>query len=58
MTRFRPLKRGVSYLFPSALYKGEVILGKSPKTKENQGFPGPQAQKVLDEYPGIRKAAV
>ena len=46
MTRFRPLKRGVSYLFPSALYKGEVILGKSPKTKENQGFPGPQAQKV------------
>jgi hypothetical protein len=39
MTRFRASKSGVSYLFPSTPYKGEVILGKSPKSKENQGFP-------------------
>ena len=38
MTRFGALKRGVSYLFPKSPYKGEVILGKSPKTKENQLF--------------------
>jgi hypothetical protein len=38
MTRFGASKRGVSYLFPSTPYKGEVILGKSPKTKENQRF--------------------
>jgi hypothetical protein len=38
MTRFGASKRGVSYLFPIAPYKGEVILGKSPKTKENQCF--------------------
>ena len=46
MTRIRPSKRGGSYLFPTAPYKGEVILGGPPKTKENQWIPWPQAQKV------------
>ena len=36
MTRFRPSKSGVSHLFPSTPYKGEVILMGTPK---NQGKP-------------------
>jgi hypothetical protein len=38
MTRYGALKRGVSYLFPSTPYKGEVILGKSPKNNGKPGF--------------------
>jgi hypothetical protein len=34
MTRFRPLKRGVSHLFPKSLYKGAVILGGTLKTSK------------------------
>lgn len=38
MTRFGALKRGVSYLFPSTPYKGEVILLGSPKNQEKPAF--------------------
>ena len=46
MTRFSPLKRGVSYLFPKSLYKGEVILMGTPKNQGKSSIPWPQAQKV------------
>jgi hypothetical protein len=46
MTRFRPSKCGVSYLFPKSLYKGAVILGGTPKNQGKPVFSWPQAQKV------------